>query len=132
MSLTPRAARRLVWLALIFTAPIPFYLGALEFAPLARLFFLSLLVWGVVLTEGAGGFHSLFSLLAGVQLLVGGGLLWAVAALLARASRNQSDTARVMVVGVVVVGLVAFSLHDVYRTPLSSSRPESNLLGIFD
>ena len=132
MSLTPRGARRLLWLALVFTAPLPFYLGGLEVAPLARLFFLSLLVWGVVLTEGTVGVHSLFSALAAVQLLVGGGVLWAVAALAARAFRSQTDTARAVVVGVIVVGLIGFSLNDVYRTPLSSSRPESNLFGLFD
>jgi hypothetical protein len=119
-------------LALAFTAPIPFYLGGLELAPLARLFFLSVLVWGVVLTEGAAGALGLFSVLAGVQVLVGGALLWALAALIARASRSQTGTARAVVVGVVIVGLVGLSLNDVYRTPLSSRRPESNLLGLFD
>jgi len=132
VSLTPRGARRLLWLALAFTAPIPFYLAGLEIAPLARLFFLSVLVWGVVLTEGAAGALGLFSVLAGVQVLVGGALLWALAALIARASRSQTGTARAVVVGVVIVGLVGLSLNDVYRTPLSSRRPESNLLGLFD
>jgi drug/metabolite transporter (DMT)-like permease len=117
---------------LVFTAPLPFYLGGLEFAPLVRLFFLSLLVWGVVWTEGAGGFHTLFALLAAAQLVIGAGLLWAAAALAARALRQRTDTTRAVAVGVMAVALLGFSLRDVYHTPLSSSRPESNLFGLFD
>jgi len=132
VSLTLRGARRLLFLALFFTAPMPFYLGALEFAPLARAFFLSLLVWGVVLSEGVGGFQGIFALLAGVQLLVGGGVLWGVAALITRASRSHTDPFRAVAIGCVIVALAGFSLQEVYRTPLSSSRPESNLFGIFD
>ncbi|MGI9432321.1 MAG: hypothetical protein ACR2PQ_08915 [Myxococcota bacterium] len=132
MSLTSRGARRLLWLALIFTVPIPFYLGALEIAPLARGLFLSFLVWGVVATEGVGGFQGLFALLAVVQMVVGAGLLWCVAALAARVMRGATPATRAVAVGDLVVALIGFSLQDVYRTPLSSTRPQSSLLSLFE
>ena len=122
----------MLWLALIFTAPIPFYLGGLEIAPLARGLFLSLLVWGVVATEGVGGFQGLFALLAAIQVLVGAGLLWCVAALAARVMRNTTPAIRALAVGAIVVALIGFSLQDVYRTPLSSTRPQSSLFGLFE
>lgn len=122
----------MLWLALIFTAPIPFYLGGLEIAPLARGLFLSLLVWGVVATEGVGGFQGLFALLAAVQVVVGAGLLWGVAALTARILSRAKPAIRALAVGAIVVGLIGFSLQDVYRTPLSSTRPQSSLLGLFE
>jgi hypothetical protein len=132
VSLTPRGARRLLWLAMVVTIPVPFYLGGLEFSPVVRLLFLSGLVWGVALTEGAGGFQSLFSILAGVQVLLWAGLLFAAAALLARASRHHSGSLRAVVFGTMIVALLGLSLTDSYRTPLSSSRPRSNLFGLFD
>ncbi|MDH3685651.1 MAG: hypothetical protein OEP95_05465 [Myxococcales bacterium] len=132
MSLTSRGARRLLWLALIFTAPIPFYLGGLEIAPLARGLFFSLLIWGIVATEGAGGFQGAFALLAAVQMAVGAGLLWCVAALAARGMRGATPATRAFAVGAIVVALIGFSLQDVYRTPLSSTRPQSSLLGLFE
>ena len=117
---------------MFFTLPLPFYLGGLEFAPLARLLFLSVLVWGVVATEGVGGFQGLFALLAVVQVAVGGGLLWALAAAGSRLLGARGDGARAVAAVAVTLVLLGISLTDLYRTPISSTRPQSNLFGLFD
>lgn len=130
--MTRRTARWLLWSVALVTLPVPFYLGDPELAPLLRLAFLTGLMGAVLAAEGGGT----LTLLVGVgvfQLLLFAGLLWLAAALLAWGiQRLRAPAARSAVVVAIAIALFAVSLAEIYQTPLSSTRPRSNLTQIFE
>jgi hypothetical protein len=126
------AARRWLWLAALATMPVPFYIGDTEWAPVLRLAFLTALFAAVMLAEG-GRTVILFGTLGVVQTAVYTGLFYLAARLAARGvERIDSPPLRVAAVGTAVFLLVASSLLPIYRTPLSSTRLQSDLWHLFE
>ena len=125
-------AHRLLFAVALLTVPVPFYLGEVELAPVARLLFFSGLLARLFAAEG-GGKGGLFAGLGALQALVYAGLLGLaaslVARLLVRLRRPRVRTALVVGLATAMLGL---SLAPVYDTPLSSTRPRSSLLHIFE
>ena len=130
--MSTRAARWLLFGALCLTLPVPFFMAALEVAPLARCAFLAGVMGAVVAADGLGGTAPLFAAFLLAQALVYAGLLWAVAWLAARALARSGAPARGAVVGAAVAALLGLSLFEIYRTPHSSSGDRANLLRILD
>jgi hypothetical protein len=129
---TRRASRWILFGVLLLTLPVPFYLGEVEYAPVLRLAFLASLLSAVAVAEG-GGTLSALATLGGVQVLVLGALLFLAAALLARlVSALPAPVWRTAAVAVLVTGLLCASAFEVYDTPLSSTRPRSNLAHLFE
>ena len=123
----------MLWLALLLTVPLPFFLGALGCAPALRLFFLTGLTLAVVATEGAAGYLGTLALLGAAQSLIQALVLYLLAALLALAlERIVAERLRPVVLATLVAGLLGLSLLEIYQTPLSSRAPYSNLAGLLD
>lgn len=133
MELSPKAARRWLWTVLWLTLPLPIYLGAVEWVPVARLWLLAGLILGVVATEGASGFLGAFAGLAATEALLWPLALYGISALcVAVLRRSLPIRARVWVLGCVTAGMLGVSLLPIYQTPLSSHRLHSNLAGLLD
>ena len=130
--MTRRAAGWLLWIVAVATLPVPFYLGEPELAPVLRLAFLSGLMGAVLVAEGGGTLAALAGL--GIaQTLLYAAAFRLVTALLARGlDRLRAPAARGAVVAVIAIALFAVSLTEIYDTPLSSTRPRSNLAQIFE
>ena len=77
--MSPKTTRWLLFSAALLAAPIPFYLGEPELAPLLRLAFLSALVTSVFAVEGGATAGALAGI-ALVQVVVWAGLLFLAAA----------------------------------------------------
>jgi hypothetical protein len=129
---TRTTIQRVLWIAALLLLPIPFYLGEPEQAPVLRLVFLTGLLCAVMLAEGGGTLAVLVGL-GVLQALLWGGALSLLAALMARTlERVHAPALRTAVVAAIALGLVAASLTELYDTPLSSTRPRSSLLQIFE
>ena len=133
MELSRKATRRLLYVALFVTLPVPFYLGALEVSPALRMFFLTSLTLAVVATEGGAGYLGSLALIAAGQSLLWALLIWGLAAVVAlglgRVARGRLHLA--LTAGLVLL-LLGLGTLEIYRTPLSSDGPYSNLAGLFD
>ena len=132
MTISRRRAQLVLWLALLFTVPVPYYLGGFEVAPVVRLLFLATLVSGVLLTEGASGMQGPLGALAVGLALLWTALLYGASALLVRPAARPTGTVSVPLVAGATLALLALSLLPLYRTSLSSVSAVSNLLGLFD
>jgi hypothetical protein len=129
---TRRTAGRLLWIVTLLTLPVPFYLGEPELAPVVRLAFLSALMSAVLVAEG-GGTLGVLAGLGIAQTLLYAVVFRLVAAWVARGlDRLPAPRARSAVVVIVAIVLFAVSLAEIYDTPLSSTRPRSNLTHIFE
>jgi hypothetical protein len=125
-------ARRWLWIAALLTMPVPFYLGQLEWAPVLRLGFLTLLFGAVALAEGGGTVIAL-CVLGLVQAAVYASLFRMVADLGARGLlRFAPEPLRAAAVGSAVFLLVMTAQLPIYETPLSSTRLRSNLWQLFE
>lgn len=126
------SARRWLWVALLATAPVPYYLGSLEWAPVLRLAFLTLLFGAVMAAEGGGTVIMIFAL-GLVQALVYTALFRLGADLGARAvARIAAPPLRTAAVGTALLLLFTSSLLPIYDTPLSSARARSTLWQLFE
>jgi hypothetical protein len=131
--LSRRAMGRVLFVAALIALPLPWYLGEVERAPWLRLAFFTGIFGSVFAAEGAGGTTRLFFGLGVAQLIVYGAALRLAAALVARALAGlHSPTWRTAVVGGLTIALLGAGFLPIYDTPLSSRRPHSSLLGIFD
>ena len=125
--MSAKAARRILWLALLFCLPFPYWGIEVERGPAARLFLLTIMTGAVVLTEG-GHDASIVGGLFLVQSLLALGLLWLLAGLLVRV---LPAARRGTAVAVLVAALVALAFQNVFHLPFARSGPQANLLGIF-
>lgn len=125
-------SRRLLFAVMLLTVPAPFYLGQPELVPVLRMVFVTAIFSAVFAAEGGG----LLGMTTGIGLLqcaFYAGLLFGVAALLARLiDRLAEEGARKAAVAVLAATLVVASLFPIYDTPLSSARLRSNVLQLFD
>jgi hypothetical protein len=130
--LAPKTARRWLWIAALATMPVPFYLGAVEWAPVLRLAFLAALFGAVMVAEG-GRTVILFGCLGILQTALYAGLFFAAAHLASRAIQRIGEPfLRVAAVGTAVFLLFASAQLPIYETPLSSTRLYSNLWHLFE
>jgi len=127
-----RASRWLLFLALALTLPLPFFLAGLAIAPLARLLFLESILLAIVASDGIAGTAGIFAGFLAVEGVVLAALVWGLAWGAARALAPARPATRAACVALAAVSLLGLSLLEIYRTPLSSSGPTSNLLGILD
>ena len=125
--MSAKAARRILWLALLFCLPFPYWGIEVERGPAARLFLLTIMTGAVVLTEG-GHDASIVGSVFILQSVMALALLYLLAALLVRVLPAARRGAAVTLL---VVALVAFALQDVFHLPFARSGPQANLLGIF-
>lgn len=132
MTISRRRAHVVLWLALLFTVPVPYYLGGFEVAPVARLLFLATLVSGVLLTEGASGMQGPLGALAIGLALLWTATLYGASALLVRAAARRNGSVSLPLVAGATLALLALSLLPLYHTSMSSVSAVSNLLGLFD
>lgn len=129
--MSQRNARRLLWLAALIALPVPWFLGAVELSPVVRLGFFTSLLSAVLVAEGGRKLAMLVGLGVAETLLYAA-LLWLGASLLARAiARLAPPAARNAVVALIVLGLFAASLSQIYQTSLSSTQPRSSVLQLF-
>ncbi len=132
--MSPRAQKWLLWTVFLGTIPVVFYLGEVERAPALRLAFFAALASWVALAEGVGtGVGAAFFVLGPVQALAYAGLLYALAAAIVRLlARLASAGLRTACVGGLAAICLGASLFEIYQTPLSSSRPRSSVMQIFE
>ncbi len=130
--MTRSTARRLLWIVVLTTLPVPFFLGEPELAPVLRLAFLTSLMGAVLVAEG-GSTLAAFVGLGAAQTLGYGLLLWLSASLVAGVLEGfRTSAARSAVVAIIAIVLFAASFSEIYDTPLSSSRSRSSLFQIFE
>lgn len=128
-----RASGVLLFITLLLTLPVPYYLGGVELAPAARLLFLSGLVLGVVATEGAAGYQSALALLAGIQAVLWPCLLFALARIAAGVlERRVPARWRTGTLGIALLALLGAGLLPIYTTGLSSHGATSSLAHLLD
>lgn len=130
--MTRPAIQRLLWITALLVLPIPFYLGEPELAPVLRLSFLTGLLGSVLFAEG-GPTLGLLVGLGVLQVLGWAAALGLVSTVIARTlERVHAPVVRTAVAAVIAAGLVAASLTELYDTPLSSTRPRSSVLHLFE
>ena len=125
--MSPRATRRLLWLAALAMLPLPM-LQFHELAPVTRYLLLAGVVAGLMWTEGTGTIPWLFFGLLLGHALVYAGLLWLAAWGAARGLYAAApQRAGALAVVLVAAGLVLTLSFDVYRTPFAAVSPRANL-----
>ena len=130
--MSPKSTRRLLWLLVLATLPVPYYLGQAETAPVLRLAFLTGLLSSVVVAEGGAATASIAGM--GIAQTLGYALLLSLAArLLVRAlGLLPSASLRRALLTSVSIGLCVASLFEIYETPLSSTRLRSSVWQLFE
>ncbi len=133
MRVPESTSRWVLWLVLLCTLPVPFYLGDLELAPALRLGFLAGLIGAVVISEGSGGYLGSLAGLGAGQMLLWWLLLYGLAALVSRLlARSTTQPLGGILLGLLLAVLLGLSSLEIYLTPLSSRGLHSNLAGLFD
>ncbi len=128
--MTPRAARRWLWLGFALMLPFPAIGPFGGFVPAVRHAILLVATGAVAATEGAAGPVPGILALFGVHLVVTLLLAWILAWIVARALVSLSDAARRNVVCAVVVAMLVCALvFEPYVTPFGRS-PTANLIGV--
>lgn len=131
--MAPRTARWILWITLVLTVPVPFWMVLTGSMPAARLLMLSGVGLAILLTEGTQGVVGTVTALLLGQALAALGIFWVVAALIARLLRTQSR-ARIAAVTLALVAVCAItaSAFELYRTPFRADSPRANLAHVFD
>lgn len=128
--MTPRAARRWLWLGFALMLPFPVLGPFGGFVPAARHAILFAATGAIAATEGAAGPVQGILLLFAVHLLATLLLTWLLAFLASRALATLSDSVRRnLVYGVLAVMLVCALAFAPYETPFGRA-PTANLLGV--
>jgi hypothetical protein len=131
-SMSTRATRWLLFSLLAVALPVPFFMAALEIAPLVRLLFLEGVMLAIVASDGLAGTTGLFAAILAIEGLLVAAALWGLAWVGARALSSAPPAARVACAGLAAATLLGLSMFRIYRTPHSSRGPTASLLGLFD
>jgi hypothetical protein len=117
----------ILWLALVASLPLPYFMIESGRVPAAQLFLFAAVTTPLAVTDP--GFTTRFvAALFIVQSLLYGPLLY----LLARtAARRVAPRRRALVTGVVLALLAVVAMLDVYRAPLSHGPGPTNIVGVF-
>lgn len=130
--MSARGVKIVLWLCLLVTLPVPYYMGEVETAPVIRPAFFASLGAIVVATSGTFGLGGMMTVFGLVQVVVWASLLYLASSLAARLlCRALGETGRAWAVGAIAVALVAMGMTPIYETRLSSLTPHSSLLEIF-
>lgn len=130
--MSPRMLKLALWLALFALLPVPLLFPEQGLVPTLRIAFLATMLGAVTIVDGAPGVMAIFALLPLLQAVGYSLLLWLVASLLLRATKGLAPRSQALLVAGIAVLLLGLSSFEIYRTPLSSSGPYSNLAGILD
>jgi hypothetical protein len=125
--MSQRAMKWLIWLALICSVPLPYFMIETGRVPAAQLFLFAAVTAPLVVTDP--GFTT--RLVAGLflaQSLLYGALLYIVARTV---GRRVPPRRRLVVAAVVIALLTGMALLDVYRAPLSHGPQPTNIVGVF-
>jgi len=119
-----------VWLVLICTVPVPYFMVETGRVPAAQLFVFAAVTLPLVVTD-PGFTTRLVAALFVAQSLLYGGLLYGLACWTAgRIESRVSPRRRVLIVAAVAVLLGALSLANIYRAPLSRGPGATNIVGV--
>lgn len=130
--MSPRALRRLLWIAAVFAVPLPILALGPGLVPAAHQLELGLLALAFGAVESAQGVTLALAAAFLVPGLVYAVLLWLAAWLLARALAKLPSTTRTRAALLLVMLGVAFALAEpIYVTPFSSRSARSSLLGVY-
>jgi hypothetical protein len=120
-----------LWVALILTLPVPYWAIEVGLVPTASLLALALVTLGASIFEG-GDVLPLLALVLTAQAVAWTGILFVAArGVTRRIGRRRSILTQRALATVLVCGLAAMALFDVYRAPFSTSGPRTNVLGAF-
>jgi hypothetical protein len=129
---SPRAVRRLLWIAAVFVVPLPILALGPGLVPAAHQLELGLLALAFGVVESMLGVTLVLAVAFLVPGLIYAGLLWLAAWLLARALAKLPATTRTRAALLLVMLGVGFALAGpVYQTPFSSRSARSSLLGVY-
>ena len=125
--MSQRAMAWVLWLLLICTVPLPYFMIERGRVPAAQLFLFAAVTAPLVVTDP--GFTTRFV----AALFVTQSLFYALLlAALARAVAHRTPPPRrALVVAAIAVLLLAMALCDVYRAPLSHGPGTTNIVGVF-
>jgi len=129
---TRRTASAWLWAALFTALPVPFYVGAGGVEPPLGVAFLAALGTGIWWTEGSGGTTASLAGLALVQAVFWGFASWGLALCLCRGLFRFLPRRAGLAAGAICAALWLAALFPIYDTPLSSQRPRSNVLQLFE
>ena len=130
--MSPRALRRLLWVAAVFAAPLPILVFGPGLVPAAHQLELGLLALAFGVVESAQGVTLALAAAFLVPGLVYAALLWLAAWLLAHALAKLPSTTRTRAALLLVMLGIAFALAEpIYVTPFSSRSARSSLLGVY-
>jgi hypothetical protein len=130
--MSPRAVRRLLFLAALVTVPAPILAFGPGLVPAAHQLELGLLALAFGAIESTQGVTLVLAAAFLVPGLLYTALLWVAAWLLARALAKLPSTTRTRAALFLVMLGVAFAVAEpVYVTPFSSRSARSSLLGVY-
>lgn len=127
---TAPALWRVLWVVCLLTLPLPYYVFALEVAPVARMLALGGLTFLVWAAEGdlVPGLIVAFSL---VPAVVYAGALYVTLRRGATSAARHLGAARAgRLMALLAAVCLLLSLLPIYRTPLSNEAASANLFGI--
>ena len=116
-----------VWLALICTVPLPYYMIESGRIPAAQLFALAVVTAPLAITDPSFTTRFVAALFIAQSLLYGA-LLYLVARAVAR---RVPPRRRALLTAVAIALLAGVALLDVYRAPLSHGPGPTNIVGVF-
>jgi hypothetical protein len=128
----PGAAKRILWVTLLFTLPVPFFMIEVGWVPPIRLILFALLTTAAAVSEPGFDTGFVAGLLVPQAFLYTALCYWLAGAAAVRLSRLVPAWLRLLAQLVLLGALVAGSLFPIFRTPFSHSAPRANLLGIFN
>lgn len=128
-----RTLSRILWLALLVAAPVPFFLVEIGLEPVASMIQKLGVTLVLIAGEGSQGAIALAAWILGVQAAVAAALLWIVARLVTRAvERTLGERAPVVVLTIAVALVVVAFTVPIYRTPFRTSGLHATLLEVFE
>ena len=128
--MTPRTARRLLWLVLLLTVPLPM-LGFGALVPVARYLLLAGVTAGLIVTEGMGAVPGQLLAFFLAHALLYAGLAWLAAYAVVRLLGGLGPrSVAPATLGLVAVCLLVACTWELYVTPFASVSPRANLLHV--
>jgi hypothetical protein len=131
--MSPLTARRLLWLAFVLVAPVPFFLVESGWMPPLALLQLAAWVLALIAREGAlGQVGTMAAILIGqgvFYVILFWVLAWAISLLLLRLSRRAIAC---VTLGSIALGVVLASSFEIYRTPFRARSLSATLLGVYE
>lgn len=128
-----RRLSQLLWLALVFSVPMPFFLVEIGREPVAGVAALLGLTLAWIAVEGSHGALAWSAALLAGQVLLGMALLAAASVLATRLAHRVTGRYSALVVGVLVVAMFTVALaRPIYRTPFRGDGLHANLVEVFE